>query len=291
MLNRPMLSRRRFLTISAASLAAGRACAAPSCWQGRALGADVTLRLAGAPDPAGRIWRKTARALARVEAQFSLHAQSELTRLNANARLSHPSGAMRMLVDLAGRVHAATGGAFDPSVQPYWLALAQGQDPGRTVTGWDKLRIAPDEIALRPGMALTFNGIAQGFAADTLASLLRAEGYSDVLIDAGEVQALGDKDAHGWQAGIAGPDGTVLRRTTLRDRALATSSPMGTRLMGGQPHILHADGRAPLWSTVSVSARSAALADALSTGFCLMTAPEIAAALRRFPEARLEYLG
>ncbi|MEZ5715032.1 MAG: FAD:protein FMN transferase [Paracoccaceae bacterium] len=287
-----MLTRRRFLTIAAAG-AACPAGAAPSVWRGRALGADVTLRLAGAPDPAGRIWRRVERLLRGIEAEFSLFRDSSLTRLNRDGRLAWPSPEMLALLDLAGRVHAATGGAFDPTVQPLWQAVARGGDPApaRDLTGWDGLRIAKDEIALRPGMALTLNGIAQGHAADRLAALLRAEGFAEVLIDAGELRALGRNGTRDWQAGIAGPDGALLDRISLADRALATSSPMGTRIGRGQPHILHPDGRGTRWNTVSVSAGSAALADALSTGFCLMSRAEIERALGRFAGARLEYLG
>ena len=49
-------------------------------------------------------------------------------------------------------------------------------------------------------------------------------------------------------------------------------------------------GQPPRWQTVSVSAPSAAVADALSTAFCLMERPAIAAALAGFPEARVEAL-
>jgi thiamine biosynthesis lipoprotein len=141
-------------------------------------------------------------------------------------------------------------------------------------------------------MALTFNGIAQGYAADALAALLRAEGFGDVLIDAGEVQALGYREDGGsWRAAIAAPDGRILRRLELSDRALATSSPTGTRIGAGQAHIMHPSGRIPLWETVSVSAGSAAVADALSTAFCLMTRDEIAVALAEFPDAQVEFLG
>lgn len=288
-----MLTRRRFLTILAASVAAP-ALGATRDWHGRALGADVTLRLAGAPGQAGRVWARVERVLARIERHFSLHAESELVRLNRTGRLAWPAPELRALCALAGRVHRATGGVFDPSVQPLWLAVAQGRDveAARALAGWDRVQVSQREIRLAPGMALTFNGIAQGHAADALAALLRAEGFDNVLIDAGEVQALGLRDDGAcWHAAIAGPEGSILQRLELSDRALATSSPMGTRIGAGQAHILHPSGRLPRWETVSVSAGSAALADALSTAFCLMARDEIAAALAAFPEARLEYLG
>ena len=54
------------------------------------------------------------------------------------------------------------------------------------------MRLAEDEIRLaRPGMALTLNGLAQGFAADRLAEVAARHGLTDVLIDTGEARALG----------------------------------------------------------------------------------------------------
>ena len=96
------------------------------------------------------------------------------------------------LFELAGQVHLATAGVFDPTIQPLWLATAKGGDilAARAALGWDRLRISPEEIRLQPGMALTFNGIAQGYAADRIAALMRDEGLGNVLIDMGEVHAL-----------------------------------------------------------------------------------------------------
>ena len=57
---------------------------------------------------------------------------------------------------------------------------------------------------------------------------------------------------------------------TLTNRAIATSSP-GALMLGTRGHIQAPDGRPPLWSTVSVEADSATLADALSTAAVFMT--------------------
>ncbi|MDM7255544.1 MAG: FAD:protein FMN transferase [Paracoccus sp. (in: a-proteobacteria)] len=277
-----MLDRRRFLTISAAALCAPPAMAQE--WRGHALGADVTIRLA-APR-AGRTLDKAARLLRGIERQFSLFTDSDLTRLNRDGRLT-PTADFRALAQLADRVHRATGGAFDPGVQPLWQATRLGR-PAPDTPGWAAMTLGR-EIRLRPGMALTFNGIAQGWAADRLAALMRDEGFSDVLIDAGEVVALGQRPTGGaWQAAIAPPEGREIRRLGLSDRALATSSPLGTRIgPSGAPHILHPH-LSPRHALVSVSAESAALADALSTAFCLMEPRQIDAALRHFPGARVE---
>ena len=96
-------------------------------------------------------------------------------------------------------------------------------------------------------------------------------------------------DGADWQAQITDANGMPLASPRLTNRALATSSPQGT-LIAGQPHILGPTGQPPLWQAASVSAPSAALADALSTAFCLMPRPAIDAALAAFPGARLEAL-
>ena len=62
---------------------------------------------------------------------------------------------------------------------------------------------------------------------------------------------------------------------TLHDKAMATSSP-GAMMLGQRAHILHPTARAaPLWSTISVEADSAALADGLSTALCLASRDQI----------------
>ncbi len=287
------LTRRRVLTIAAAALAFPARASEPAIWTGRAMGADARIVLQGAgPAQARHVFRRVEAELSRVERHFSLHAESELMRLNRDGRLSHPAPEMLAVFHLSDRVHRATGGAFDPTIQPLWLAVAAGGDvaAARRAVGWARVRARADEITLDHAMALTFNGIAQGHAADRVAALLRAEGFGDVLIDMGEVMALGINGTRNWQAAIAAPDGTELGRVGLRNRALATSSPMGTKIGDGAAHILHPMGKAPCWTTVAVSAPDAATADALSTAFCLMERPAIDLALAAFPDAKAEVL-
>ncbi|MCV2865825.1 FAD:protein FMN transferase [Albidovulum sediminicola] len=286
------MNRRRFLMMTAC-LCAARAEAAPTVeWQGAGFGTALSLRLVGAdPLRARRTLRRVEAEIERIEASFSLRRDSALTRLNRDGHLAWPSPEFRALMGLCARAHAATDGAFDPTVQPLWRARAEGGDTeaARAAIGWNRVRVEEREIRLAPGQALTFNGIAQGWAADRIAALLRAEGYGDALIDMGEVQALGHRqDGGDWIAAIAAPSGSRLAESRLLNRALATSSPLGTVIGGGQAHILGPAGQAPLWSTVSVSAPEAAVADALSTAFCLMERPAMDAALRAFPGARIE---
>jgi FAD:protein FMN transferase len=260
------MNRRRFLALSAAAIATPAQ--AQTRWQGRAFGADCALTLSG---PARQIEAALATLPAlieAIEADFSLHRPSALTRLNATGHLPDPSPAFRALMNLADAIHQLTDGAFDPTVQPLWQAAAEGRATTAPI-GWHHVQRGPD-ITLHPGMALTFNGIAQGFGADAVKAHLAGHGFDQALIDMGEAAALGGPFRLGLQDPIYGQIST----RTLTGTAIATSSPKAT-LVNGQPHILHPRGLPALWSTVSVEATSAALADALSTALVFLTADQI----------------
>ena len=296
-----MLSRRRFLAISAACCLPVPALAQDLYTAtGQAIGARVTLRLSHSDAPA--IAARAMAEIARLEDVFSLYrTESALMRLNASGTLEAPPFELLECLTLAGAVHAASGGLFDPTVQPLWALYAETAVQGRLPTederkaalartGWQNLRIGPDRIALAPGMALTLNGIAQGYIADRVAALLEAEGLADILIDTGEFRALGGDPRGGdWPVHLA-EGGQV----GLRGRALATSSPLGTTFdaAGRVGHIL--DPRTgtpavPVWRAVSISAPSAALADALSTAACLMEVKAgIETLCEKFAETRPE---
>lgn len=286
------MNRRRFLTMTACMFATRATGATLSEWQGTGFGAALSVQLVGTdPIRARRTFRKIAAEVEHIESHFSLYRDSALTRLNRDGHLAWPSHDFQALLQLCGQVHIATSGAFDPTVQPLWRANAEGRDPAlaRAAIGWYRMTVARDEIRLSPGQALTFNGIAQGWAADRIALLLKAQGYDDALIDMGEIQAIG----HGpqnpdWLMEIASPSGKRLGETRLTNRALATSSPRGTVIGTGHSHIIGPAGQAPLWSTISVSAPQAAVADALSTAFCLMERDAMTRALAAFPGARIE---
>lgn len=304
-------TRRRILAISAAACAlaiAGRPAAAiETRWRGRALGAAASLRIAGlAPEAAAPVLTAVTRELARLERIFSLYRpDSALSRLNAAGSLEAPPAELVELLGLCDRLHRATGGAFDPTVQPLFALHARhaerGERPGpaeiaraRSAVGWTAVRFDSAAIRLdRPGAALTLNGIAQGFITDRVAGLLRQAGLADILVEAGEVAAFGRRpDGAPWSAGVAAPDGRLLRRLTLGDRALATSAPGGTVLdaAGRIGHIFDpgTGGEASAASVVAVSAPRAALADGLSTALCVLPAADRAAIIAAFPDTRIE---
>jgi thiamine biosynthesis lipoprotein len=301
----PHLSRRRFLVVTAGlgSLAATRpafAAGAPGItrWRGTALGSAASITLA---HPDGRRVLDGALAeIERLEMVFSLHRpDSALSRLNRDGSLVDPPFDLVECLGLAGSLHHRTDGVFDPTIQPLWAtfaeAFAAGRAPAhrdieaaRARTGWSRVTVDAGRIALDDGMAVTLNGIAQGFIADRVAALLAADGLVDVMIDTGELRALGGRPGGGdWPVTLAGGRGRVF----LRDRALATSAPLGTTFdpSGRIGHIFDPRSGTPggAWTQVSVSARSAAVADGLSTAFSLMDRPRIDAVLAALPDVTL----
>jgi thiamine biosynthesis lipoprotein len=80
------------------------------------------------------------------------------------------------------------------------------------------------------------------------------------------------------------PEHGLIGALTLRDGAVATSSPAATPL-GPHGHLLHPRGEAPRWATATVEADTATLADGLSTALCLADAAQ-AARMRALPGVR-----
>lgn len=273
------MNRRRFLSITAAAMTLPQMARAEILWQGVALGADASLRLSGPTDRAEAALEGVQSLLERVEATFSLYRASELTRLNQTGAIT-PSDWFRQVVDLSGTLHRQTGGAFDPSVQALWQAWETGQLADPAHLGWDKVQIG-SRITLMPGQALTFNGIAQGFATDLVRAHLAEHGFDHALINIGEYAALGGP----FRLGIGDPEAGLLADWHITGGALAVSSP-GATLVAGRPHIQHPRGRPPLWATVAVQADSAAVADGLSTALVFLSRSQIATVKAARPDIR-----
>ncbi|TMV09097.1 FAD:protein FMN transferase [Ruegeria sediminis] len=274
------LTRRRFLAISAAALA-GPANASPIRWQGHALGAEIGLTLHAPAPQAELAIQQTRNRLRDIERLFSLYdPNSTLSVLNRDGLLPEPPALFRDLMNACTRMNRATYGVFDPTIQSLWHAIATGAptDAARRAVGWQRVHI-DDTIRLGPGQALTFNGIAQGFATDLIRADLARIGLDHALINIGELSALGGP----FRIGLADPVRGIFATQNLENRAIATSSASAMRL-GAASHILHPVQARPVqWATVSVEADSATQADAASTAFTLMTRTEISASKAQLP--------
>lgn len=297
-----MITRRRFLTIAGGSAAAAAlgaptlASAGPGVyrWKGIALGAEATILIAGSAGPS--LVADVRAEIDRLEAIFSLYrAESALSRLNRDGALDNPPFDLLSVLGLCDALHARTRGAFDPTVQPVWRLNARCREENRRPTemeqkavrmavGLEGVEVSSRRIGfVKPGMALTLNGIAQGYITDRVADLMRDRGVDNVLVDLGEVRALGvGADQMPWRVGLgaSGRRMQVERSVTLTESAIAVSEPLGTVVddAGRTGHIFNPQDLqgAPIWRQVAVEAPTAALADGLSTAFCLMSRAQIA---------------
>lgn len=301
------ITRRRFVSIVAAAwvtpLLPGRPHAGEPqtfTWQGVALGAEARLTLqhsdAGAANAA---IAACLTEVARLEAIFSIHRwDSALSRLNRLGRIDDAPAELRELLAEAFVLSELSKGSFDPTIQPLWqlyadyFASPRATDEGPSssaiaaasgLVDWRKVECDGASIRLaRPGMAITLNGIAQGYVTDRVGMLLRERGFEHVLVNMGEGLALGPKwDGSAWTIGIANPrePSAILTKLSLSQGAVATSGGYGYRFdaAGRFTHILDPStgGPARSWASVTIIADSATLADGLSTALTVAP-PEVA---------------
>lgn len=274
------LSRRRFIAIAAGAGAAlaltgvSPARAALRRWTGMAMGARAEMIL---PASAMSLLPRVRAEIDRLEMVFSLYRpDSALSRLNRDGTLDAPPLELVDLLARARAMAAVTQGAFDPTVQPLWVLhaahLQAGTAPSadavaaaRALVDWRAMRIEPSRIAFaRPGMAVTLNGIAQGYITDHVADLLRDAGLGQVLVSLGETRAMGrHPDGRPWQ--VAPAEG--VESLPLVDAALATSEPgaSGRHLLDPVTGRPGGDLR-----RVTVAAPTATQADAVSTALPLV---------------------
>lgn len=257
----------------------------------RALGANVTMiALHESRETAEHAIGAAFDELRLIEELMSLYRlESEISRLNRDGILENPHPHFVSVLEQAQRISFETGGAFDVTVQPLWelyaAALKQGRLPDddaiettRARVDYRKLEITPERVRLLgEGMAVTLNGIAQGFAADRVLAALRAHGVQNALVNTGELGALGRKeDGESWTAAIQHPrrSDAFVSAAKLDGRCMATSGDYETAFTADRSynHIFDpATGRSPqTFSSVTVVAPTGIDADALSTAIFVL---------------------
>lgn len=307
-----LCSRRRFLRICAASAALGtvgsKASASEpvtSTWRGMAFGGLASIELRHSDHArVRRVLPMVMAEIERLESIMSLYrADSALVHLN---RQGHLGAAPADLVSVLSRARALgdlSRGRFDVSVQPLWQVYAEHfsasrPDPAGPApdlvrrraesVDYQSLEIEASAVRLaRPGMAVTLNGIAQGYITDRIVDLLKNEGFEHVLADLGELRAHGKAgDNRPWRAVIKsplfGPEDEI--QIELGNQALATSGSYGFRFdAAGRFHHLFdpRSGTCPQrYASVSVLAPDATTADALATACNLLPPDAIGGLLR-----------
>lgn len=230
--------------------------------------------------------------LERIESVMSLYRpESQISRLNREGVLQNPDASLVEVLRFAGDVAEKSGGAFDVTVQPLWVL--QGAKPDAVTLGlvdWRKVELDVPRIKLAPGMAITLNGIAQGFAADAAMRVMREHGVEHALIDAGEFSAHGSNAENApWRIGIQHPRerDAFAALAKLENRCLATSGDYETAFSDDfsrhhifDPHTGESPGEL---ASVSVLAPTAMVADALSTTLFVLGAKRGIDFLRHYP--------
>jgi thiamine biosynthesis lipoprotein len=218
--------------------------------------------------------------------------ESQLSRLNRTGCLRQPHPYLVAVLRQAQEVARQTGGAFDATVQPLWelfaaaaksgrLPMADEVTAARRLVDWRQVQVEGEEIRLlRPGMKLTLNGIAQGFATDCVQRVLEEHGIEHALFSIGELGALGRSPrGDAWCVGIQDPrrPEAYLELAELDGRALATSGDYATTFTTDRRHHHIFDPRTGYspgeLASVSIAAPTAIEADALSTA-CFVLGPE-----------------
>lgn len=234
-------------------------------------------------------------AAAAVLTRFSPH--SPVARLN-RAGVIHDAPPMLLAVlDHARRAFQRSGGDFDATVLPV-LSFYLHQPRPLTLNATDRERIARRESVvgyqhvrregsrvrfLRPGMAITLDGIAKGYVIDQGAAALRENGVETALIDAGgEIRAIaGPSLRHHWNVGIVDPchTGRVAAVIRLRNGGLSTSGNYEVFFSSDKRlfHILnpHTGYSPDRYSSVTVVADEAVESDAASVAAFSMAPPRL----------------
>ena len=270
---------------------------------GETMGTTYHIRVVSGPSvDIDRLRQRIAWRLEEINRSMStFRPDSEISRFNAlgaDGRGMRVSEDFWQVLEAARRVYRLTGGAWDGTVFP--LVELWGfthEMPPHSIPSPERVRAALgrvgfEHIRLLPGrriakqnprVELDLASIAKGYGVDRIASLLRAEGFRDFLVEiGGEVLAAGRRrDGKPWRVGISRPEAgddpdDIYRVLSLTDRALATSGDYRNFFEIDGRHYSHViDPRTgyPVDNhvvSVSVVAPDCTLADGLATGLMVM---------------------
>jgi thiamine biosynthesis lipoprotein len=223
-----------------------------------------------------------------LEAIFSrFQPDSWLSRLNCAGVVKGTPPEFRAVIDRAAGFSDLTGGAFDLTVEPllmlYRDAARAGTRPdphaldaAHRLVDYHQIDIRGDNVRLmRPGMALTLDGIAKGYIIDEGVRVLEAYGLTSVMVEVGgDLCVRGERP---WSIGVQSPESPadkLIRVIEVSNQALTTSGDYVNTFSEDRSlhHILDPrTGLSPTdLSSVSVTAPNACDADALSTALMVM---------------------
>lgn len=274
------------------------------------MGTSFMVKVPAVPVAAkARIAADIRRRLEEVNASLSIYrSDSEISGFNRAGHKIRALAASRDFLNVLGtslHVHGLTKGAFDPSVKP--LADLWGFGPhSRRAGPWtppdpeDVRRcleyVGLDRVLMLPSgqvftetlrLELDFGAVAKGYAVDEIAGILRRHGMENFLVEiGGEVIAAGRNSANRrWRVGVNRPTAEaagndVILVLEIQDQAVATSGDYRQFFRHDDrtySHVLDPRSGYPVLDppdSVTVLAKSAALADALATGLMVLGTDE-----------------
>lgn len=236
-----------------------------------------------------------------LEAQLTVYRpDSEISRLNDRAHAAPVPIEARLfeLLRRANELHRETNGAYDVAAGALSEAWGFVRGPKRVPdaetlaravdrSGFEHVSLDPETTSVsfdRPGVVINLGSIGKGYAIDRAIELIRAWFWpTPALVHAGQSScyALGsppDNFGGRWQVALHDPFGSnqQLGGFWLRNRGLGTSGGEFQRFENAgrvYSHLLDPRAGEPCASvpaSVSVTAPSAAEADALSTAFAIL---------------------
>jgi len=304
----PAITRRQFLKIIAASATAGVMLKGGwDAWgqvekvsESRLLmGTLVNLTILAAPagDARAAVLACLNR-MAELEQIFSrFQPESQLSQLNQVGFLENASPEMLQVLALSHQVSLWSNGAFDITIKPlvdlYFanhtrmgaLPSSQEVDEARQLVDYRRIQVNSKQVTLsQPGMSLTMDGIAKGYIVDAGVAKLRELGFTNVLVEAGgDLVTCGEEQPgkHGWQVGIQSPRSSrpgIIERLSTSGQAIATSGDYQQTFTPDFTHHHIIDPRTGYSgseiASATVTAPTAALADALATSAMVMSVTE-----------------
>lgn len=214
---------------------------------GQAFGTTWSVRWVGAEAVAiHAVEARIEERLAEVDRQMSTwRPDSDLSRARAADGPVGVAAGTAEVVRAALALAEASGGAFDPTVQPlvelWGIHHARREHApteaelkaARAMVGWQRVRVAETDGAFTlddGGTALDLSAIAKGYGVDQVGEGLSALGLERWMVEVGgEVRVLGEGPAGPWRLGVddpeadAAPGQKLAAVVHLRAGGLATS--------------------------------------------------------------------
>jgi len=240
---------------------------------------------------ANQIWEETDKELMRLDSLLNFfNSASLVSRINAEHRAALDEDIAHLFA-LSDSISRLTGGAFDISVAPlleiwgFYSGEKNRPSPDRirealVRVDHRRIKLRNDSIFIPDKMKIDLGGIAQGFAADRVARIMKKYDVRSAVINiAGEVRTIGRlPQGRSWRIGIRNPRAEgIIETLNLEDSCLSTSGDYEKFfIIDGRryPHILdpHTGYPAQDFISVTVLGRETAFCDGIATAVCVMGA-------------------